>query len=199
MTQPGAEENEALDEEEASDTEAAGSEDEDVERVRRALEELTTLPEDRAEALILELLEAVEKGDLPLSCVLGYTDDDLYGIYEKAYNLYKGGRAKNAVPICEALLALNPGLPAALLLLAGCLMDLRQYARALKVVDEVLAVDAEEPEAHLKRAHVLFRLGRLEEAAAALQAVLELDSEAASEEAQEANRILEHVRDLLHE
>jgi tetratricopeptide (TPR) repeat protein len=171
--------------------------DEDVARVRRALGELSTLSREKSDKLVLQLLAAVEKGDLPLSSVLGYTDDDLYNIYEKAYNLYRGGRAKNAVPICEALLGLNPGLPAALLLLAGCLMDLRQYPRALEIVDEALAADAEDLEANLKKAHVLYRLGRLEESAGVLEGILELDADVETEEAVEAQRILDHIRDLL--
>jgi tetratricopeptide (TPR) repeat protein len=172
---------------------------EDEERVRRALSELADLTPENAEKVILELLEAVDKGDLPLSSVLGYTDDDLYGIYEKAYNLYKGGRAKNAIPICEALLALNPGLPAALLLQAGCLMDLRQYARALELIEQVLSADPEDLEAHLKKGHILYRLGRLQLSCGAFEALLELDPEAETDEGQEAHRILDHIRELVKE
>jgi tetratricopeptide (TPR) repeat protein len=165
--------------------------------IKAALTELATLETAAAERLVVELLERVENGELPLAALLGYTDGDLFDIYEKAYNLYKGGRPRQAAAICEGLLALSPELPAVQLLMAGCLMDLRQWEGALRLLDGVLEVDPEEREALLKRAHVLYRLRRLDEAAETLESLLQLDPERESDEAQEGERILAYVRALL--
>ena len=167
------------------------------ERVRKALAEIASMGPAQAEAAILELLRAVERGELPLSSLMGYTDDDLYEIYEKAYTLQRGGRPKNVVAICDGLLALSPGLPAVMLLCAAALMDLKEYDRALALVDEVLAADPEDTEALLKRTHILYRLGRMPDCVEAVEAYLQLDEDAESEERQTAERLLEHVRELL--
>ena len=61
----------------------------------------------------------------------------------------------------------------------------------------MLAADPEDAEALQKRAHILYRLGRMPDCLEAVEAYLQLDEEAQSDERQTAERLLEHVRELL--
>jgi tetratricopeptide (TPR) repeat protein len=164
------------------------------ERIRDALRELAGLSGQQAEDVVLELLQAVQTGNLPLSTLLGYDDDDLYELYEKAYSLYDAGRPKNAMRVCQGLLALNSGVYAARMLLAACLTDLRQYGAALEEIEQVLSAVPEELEAHLKQAHIRYRQGQIEGAAGALMTLIEIDPGLESGEGQEAARLLEHIQ-----
>jgi tetratricopeptide (TPR) repeat protein len=158
---------------------------------REALRQLAALSPDQAEDLALELLEAVRSGDLPFGALLGYSEDDVYDIYRRAHVLQAAGRPKNAMVLCEGLLALSPGHPAVMMLLAACLMDLKEWAKALEWLEQVLSVAPEDAEALLKRGVVLLRMKRAVEAGLAFQKVLDLDPERATDEAQVAQRLLE--------
>lgn len=161
--------------------------------VRGALEQLSALEPEEAEGLVALLLEAVRAGQIPFSTLLGYSDDDLYDIYRKAHMLQKSGRPKNAIVLCEGLLSLSPGHGAVTHLMASCLLDLGEHAKALELIDKLLAEGDTDPELLLKKGFILYRMKRVVAAGLTFQKLVDADPGLESDEAQQAQRILEHL------
>ena len=84
------------------------------------------------------------------------------------------GAAEFSLALTRLALRLRPGFGPALLLAADALVDERQYPAALAMLDQVPASDPLAAEAGLRRATVLDRMDRTDEAAAQLRRIAEM-------------------------
>lgn len=96
----------------------------------------------------------------------------LFADLDAASGLFARGDYRAAIPVCERILAADPGNPAALLRLAVAHSTLGHDARAEAAFDRLAAAAPDSPDLRHYRAMHLFRAGRLAEAAPLFEEVL---------------------------
>lgn len=137
---------------------------------------------------------------------VGLSPDNPYAHYARATVAYRRDRYEEAEQAIRTSIQLDPYNPDFFWLLGAIRFDLRQWPSALEAAEQGLAIDAEHADCVNLRAMALVKLGRRDEAGAAIGAALERDPESALTHANqgwtllhagEHQRALEHFREAL--
>jgi len=120
--------------------------------------------------------------------------EDTGAALHAAEMLLRRGRFEEAAALVRAAAARDPADHRALRVLSAIEMVSDRLDAALAAIDAALALMADDPEYHLHRGHLLYRLGQTEAAAAAFAAATELDPENAAATRARMALYLDHGR-----
>jgi len=96
--------------------------------------------------------------------LLGWSEEDVYVVAERAYSLYLQGRHGEAAVVLEGVCVLDPGNRYAAHALAAVCLARGQAERALLHLDRWLDGHPADREARARRGEALLALDRIEEA-----------------------------------
>ncbi|MEJ5301204.1 MAG: SycD/LcrH family type III secretion system chaperone [Thermodesulforhabdaceae bacterium] len=120
---------------------------------------------DLSEEQMIDIVTAVVKGETTLQEVKGFSDEQMEAIYAIAFNLYQGGKYKDAVEVFTWLGMMNPFVSKYWMGLGASLQMLKDFNNALNAY-AVAAITSkpEDPVPHLHAGECYLGLGDKEEA-----------------------------------
>ncbi len=95
---------------------------------------------------------------------LGWTDEDIYRVSERAHSLLKEGHHEEAAVLFQGLIVVDEKNAYCWNGLAACHLARGDVARALEVLNELLRLTPGDAQGRARRCEALLRLGRLGEA-----------------------------------
>jgi tetratricopeptide (TPR) repeat protein len=138
-----------------------------------------------------KLMKLVEEGHIAMAQVLGYTEDELFKIYNTGQALSNQGKYEDALKIADGLLFLIPNFLAANMLKGDTLRKMGKYEESLECYNKAVSANPLFIQSYWERAKLFFAIKNMPNYLLDLESVVSLDPQAKTVFGKRAMKILE--------